>query len=239
MLLGCFRWLRLAFSFSGAMLARALRFFFWRAPLVGASFFFLARRGRCLRVGSAARFFSGARRGRFAYFASVPRFLSGRVGPLLALFFGALCVLRALRVRCLVLRARWLRFCGFAFSLRFSGGAEGRPPPRGARVAFFCARFIAPGAGVFFSVAGALLARSVSFCVGVRRGRSFFLRAVVFAFFGLCFFGRAFWGAGLFCGWVCSARVFGAPIVGLVRLMFLWFFLWVFSCGGAWFVRFR
>ena len=165
--------------FSGARRLWALRFFF------------LARRGRCLRVGFAARFFSGARRVRFACSASAPRFLSGRVCPLLALFFGALCVLRALRVRCLVPRACWLRFCGFAFS--FLGWCGG-PPAAPWRLRCVSRRFFfALGTGVLFFCSGRA-AGAFRFCVGVRRWRSFLVRAVFLRFFGLSFFGRAFSG---------------------------------------------
>ena len=168
-------------------------FLYWRAPRVGASFFvFGASRAVCARWVRRSFFFLArvACGSRALPWRRV--FFSGRVCPLLALFFGALCVLRALRVRCLVLRACWLRFCDFAFS--FLGWCGGPPAAPWCLRCVFRRSIFCAGRGCFFFCCGRA-ACAFRFCVGVRRGRSFFLRVGGLAFFGLFFFGRAFSGA--------------------------------------------
>jgi hypothetical protein len=128
--------------------------------------------------------------------------------------------------------------CDFAISrFLFSGGAAGRPPPRGVCVAFFGARFFAPGAGVFFSVAGAPLARFV-FVLACGGGARFFCGWAGSRFSGWFFSGVRFRAPRRRpCAFLVLLRCgpflvgFGRPVVGLVPSVF-WVVFWVFLVRG-------
>jgi hypothetical protein len=235
----CSRFLRLPFSFSGALLVLALRFFFWRAALVGAAFFLLgASRAVSARWVRGSFFFWRASRAVRVLCLGAAFFFRARLpaaGAVLRRVVRAAGAARALpgasRVLASILRFRF-------FSSRVVRRAARRPVVFALR---FSALVFLRRAWAFFFLLRARRLRVSFLCWRAAWALAFFAggRARVFwvGFFRARVFGRPVvglvpsWcccGAGLFLGWVLAPR--RRPCAFCFLGCFFWvFFFW----GGA------